>query len=91
MTGLQTSETELMQCLKDCGCDEEAAKQFLIYVQENRLKDQIRLLYRFRRPFLDALHDDQRRIDCIDFMIRKLEQKMKEETGGSPNENQGKC
>lgn len=77
MIRLQTSETELMQCLRDCGCDEETAEQFLTYGREDRLKDQVRLLYRLRRPFLEALHGDQRRIDCIDFMIRELEGKVK--------------
>lgn len=75
MTEFWGSEKEILQCLKDCGCDERTAKQFLAYGQEARPRDQIRLLNRRRRSLMDDLHENQKKVDCIDFMIRELEQK----------------
>lgn len=75
MAEFQNSEKGILQCLKDCGCDERTAEQFIAYGQEARLRDQIRLLNRRRRSLMDDLHENQRKVDCIDFMIRELEQK----------------
>ena len=73
----QRSAEETVICLKDCGCDERTAEQFLAYEKEDRTKDQIRLLNKSRRSLMDDLHKSQKKVDCIDFIIRELEQKMR--------------
>ena len=73
----QRSAEETVKCLKDCGCDERTEEQFLAYEKEDRTKDQIRLLNKSRRSLMDDLHKSQKKVDCIDFIIRELEQKMR--------------
>lgn len=78
MIGYRHSAEEIVKCLKDSGCDERTTEQFLVYEKENRTGDQIRLLNRSRRSLMTDLHESQKRVDCIDYIIRELEQKMKE-------------
>ena len=78
MAEFRDSEKAVRQCLKDCGCDERTAEQFLAYGQEARRRDQIRHLNRRRRSLMDDLHENQKKVDCIDFMIRELERKRSE-------------
>ncbi len=67
-------ENKCRQYMKDCGCDEKQCRDF-IQLQEKGDKDgQIRLLKRRRICVMDNLHVAQREVDCIDFIIRELEQ-----------------
>ncbi len=63
-----------LTCLREWGCGETLAAQFLSYQQQNRVKDQIRLLNKLRQNYMVDLHAAQNKVDCIDFVIRQLEQ-----------------
>lgn len=75
MIGYQVCAEETVQCLKDYGCDDRMTELFLAYGQESRTRDQIRLLSRQRQSLMNDLHETQKRVDCIDYIIRKLEQR----------------
>lgn len=67
--------SEIMQCLCDAGCCEDTSCRFLEYESDSRTDDQIRLLARQRREIMERLHSDQKKVDCIDYLILKLRQR----------------
>ena len=59
----------LLENLEDAGCGPEFAERFLA------LREQLRLLSGHRRHLLDCLHREERRIDCLDYLVYQLEKR----------------
>lgn len=57
--------------LRDAGCCEEFIREFTELGRGGRESEQRRLLSKRRAELLDDLHESQRRIDCLDFLIYK--------------------
>lgn len=67
-----------MRNLADAGCDDETIGVFLQL--EGKVNRQLRILAEHRKNLLQAYHEDQRKIDCLDFLIFNLKQKKHEKT-----------
>jgi len=67
------SEQDIIINLRDAGCSEERITEFLRCRETKTVEDQVRLLRRYRGELMDALHDSQRRVDCLDFLVNRLE------------------
>ncbi|QNM07073.1 hypothetical protein H9Q78_12870 [Qiania dongpingensis] len=68
------SEEDIIQNLKDAGCDEDTIRTFLEDLQRGKRMTGIQLLEKHRCCLVDHLHQDQKQIDCLDyllFMMRK--------------------
>lgn len=63
MNNKNIDRLNIVQNLKDAGCEEVFIKQFL-YLDK---KGQINLLAKHRVNLLDKLHKSQKQIDCLDF------------------------
>ncbi|MBS1454064.1 MAG: hypothetical protein HP002_11860 [Lentisphaeria bacterium] len=63
----------LLRNLKDAGCDMAMTEQFLAYEREKKTQAQRRLLLRQRDSLLRAVHENQERIDCLDFLLYSVE------------------
>lgn len=61
--------------LLDAGCDSETIEQFLKLEQQQRRKEQYRLLSRHRCILLEKIHQDQYQIDCLDHMLYTMQKK----------------
>lgn len=70
---------DLSCCLKDAGCDHNTIREFLKDEQRYEIDKQICILEKQRSITLDQLHDDQKRIDCIDYLIYQLKKKKEAE------------
>ncbi len=70
----ENQSKETLQCMKDCGCSEEQAMRYLALHQSDNISEQLQFLYCQRRKLMNELHDAQKKIDCIDYVIRQLEQ-----------------
>lgn len=70
------SPEAVIQNLKDAGCGPQAIRRF-----ENcaSLQERLQFLARQRGRLLESLHTQQRRIDCLDYLVYQLE---KNETRG---------
>ena len=62
----------LLRNLKDTAVTEE----FLAYEREGKVMAQRKLLLRQRNSLLRAVHENQERIDCLDFLLHSVEQKI---------------
>ena len=65
----------LLENLEDAGCGPEVAERFLALEQSGQHREQLKLLSDHRRHLLDRLHREERRIDCLDFLVYQLERR----------------
>ena len=65
----------LLDNLLDAGCDPALAEQVLALEQAGQYQDQMRLLSAYRQQLLDCLHRDERRIDCLDYLVYQLKRR----------------
>ena len=71
MNGYRCDE-DIIQNLKDTGCDQDTIRTFMNDWQCGRQDQGTRLLQKHRRCLLNDLHKDQKRIDCLDYLLFML-------------------
>ena len=72
-----TGETEtekLIQNLKDAGCNQSEIRQFMAEVESGKTKQALKLLDGHRKLLLDQFHKSKNSIDCLDYLIFRMEQ-----------------
>lgn len=65
----------LLDNLEDAGCGPEFAERFLALESASQHREQLKLLSDHRRHLLDCLHREERRIDCLDYLVYQLEKR----------------
>lgn len=73
----ENNENAMIQNLKDAGCDKDTITAFVKDLREEKITDGLKLLAVHRRSLLDKLHKEQKRIDCLDYLVYKLEKNQK--------------
>ena len=63
--------------LLDAGCSEVSAAFVDQLVQAGRISDALHELRVIRYNLMDELHQSQRRVDCLDYLIRQTEKEIK--------------
>lgn len=58
--------------LMDAGCDQKTIDLFFKEHECGNLKNELKVLENYRKSLLDSLHEKQRQIDCLDYLIYKL-------------------
>ena len=61
------------QNLIDAGCGPELVRQCAALARQNETSELMRVLSRHRRLLLDTVHQSEKRIDCLDYLIYQLE------------------
>lgn len=69
----QTSLDAVRQNLKDAGCEEAFIDRFFLTLENRRSKEAVQQLRCRRNELLDEIHCSQHKLDCLDYLIRKLE------------------
>ncbi len=67
------SEEALIQNLRDAGCDEKAVFEFLDCVKRDKAPEGFRLLKKQRSRLLDAVHEEQEKIDRLDYLVYQMQ------------------
>lgn len=62
----------IIQNLKDAGCDSETIEQFMADLQKGKEASSLKRLAAHRKTLLDALHREQKRIDCLDYLVYQM-------------------
>ena len=65
----------LVQTLADAGCEESLVQQFLQLWQAGHLHQSICLLCQYRAGLLGQIHQDQKKLDCLDYLLYQLKGK----------------
>ena len=70
-----TSQQAVIQNLKDAGCDKKTVAQFLAFGEEGNTQEQLKLLSVQRQQLLDRIHQEEKRIDCLDYLVYQIQRK----------------
>lgn len=83
MKGMSVMKNEMVEdfitTLKDAGCDEELISKCIKKYNDDDLKTLIKSLQCHRCCLLDKLHEEQKKIDCLDYLIYSLKKQLKED------------
>lgn len=72
---MRSSQEDMIQNLKDAGCDKDTIMVFVQNLQEEKIDEGLKILAVHRRSLLDALHKEQKQIDCLDYLVYTLTDK----------------
>ena len=67
------SKEAVIQNLKDAGCNEDTIDRFMECVKNGASKEHLRILSQHRKQLLDKIHIEQKRIDCLDYLVYQIE------------------
>ena len=67
----------LRENMKDAGCDPEMIRRCEVLAWGEKQGELMRVLSQHRRALLDAVHENERRIDCLDYLVYQLEKQSK--------------
>lgn len=66
------NENAIIQNLIDAGCEEDFIAEFMKDFRAENISKNLKLLATHRRLLLDNLHKEQKRIDCLDYLVYKM-------------------
>ena len=69
---MDDQNTSIIHNLEDAGCDNELVEQFFRLGEAGNVDSQFRLLSKHRSVLLDIIHDNQKKLDCLDYLIYKI-------------------
>lgn len=65
----------VLQNLKDAGCPAEMIQQVVSLQENGEGKKMVELLTEHRKHLLDLVHKEEKKIDCLDYLIYCIENK----------------
>lgn len=68
-------DKKILLNLKDTGCDSSDIELFFNYQKKGLLKRQLQLLADHKKNLLQCVHENQKRIDCLDFLVYQLKKR----------------
>lgn len=71
MTAIGSRES-VIRNLEDAGCETEMIRDFLGCFDKEQQVKQLELLERQREYLLDRVHEDEKRISCLDYLICQI-------------------
>ena len=67
---------ETIQNLKDAGCDRETVEHFMELEETGDTQEQLKLLAVHRKRLLDRVHREEKRINCLDYLVYQIQKSM---------------
>lgn len=72
------SPDSVIQNLEDAGCDPEMVAQFMELGMAGKRQNQLKLLEQHRKCLLEKIHMNEKRIDCLDYLVFQMNKEKKE-------------
>ncbi len=66
------NENAIVQNLIDAGCGKEFIAEFMEALRKDNISEDLKLLQAHRRLLVDDLHKEQKRIDCLDYLVYRI-------------------
>ena len=73
-------EQAVKEHLLDVGCPEDSAQAVERLINAGQLGDALHQMRIIRCDLMDEVHQSQRRVDCLDHLIRQTEKEIKSTT-----------
>lgn len=67
------SEEDIIQNLKDAGCDRKIIECFMECMARDDFNGQLRLMKEQRKCLLNRVHEEEKQIDCLDYLVYQLD------------------
>jgi hypothetical protein len=67
-------DLSIEECLEDAGCSCQTIESVLECIEEENDERKIMLLKKHRCYLLDKIHDYQKQIDCLDYLLYQFKQ-----------------
>ena len=74
MPNNQSMESTI-QNLKDAGCSSRCVEEFLSLEREGKTQEQLKLLSAHRKRLLDRIHEGEKQIDCLDYLVYQIDKR----------------
>lgn len=77
----KTCDAALLKNLEDAGCSETIIERVLACCGESgekRYDRQLQILCRYRCQLLEKVHEEQKKLDCLDYLIYSMKKEKKE-------------
>lgn len=74
---------DIAQLLQDADCPDAFIQQFFAAMETDNVTDQLRLLRTQRCRQLDRLHEEEKKLDCLDYLRYQLEKQLPVGTGNN--------
>lgn len=62
----------LRENLLDAGCDTELIERFMALTGQGKEREALALLAKHRKHLLDCCHAEQKKIDCLDYLVYQI-------------------
>lgn len=72
------SKEAVVQNLRDAGCSLDAIRRFMGYFDKGEWKDQLSLLEEHRESILNRVHEEEKQIDCLDYLVYQIKNRNKQ-------------
>lgn len=69
---IKYEEKEIIQTLKDAGCDDETIDRLIEKYEEGKEKECLFIIEKHRNCLMEQLHQGQKNIDCLDYLVYKV-------------------
>ncbi len=66
------TEEAIIQNLKDAGCRSDTIDAFMDNLKTGRKSEGLKALDLHRRRLLEEIHQEQKRLDCLDYLVYQL-------------------
>lgn len=73
------SKEAVIRNLRDAGCNSDTIRCFMGYFDRGDWKDQLSLLEEQRETILDRVHEEERQIVCLDYLVYQIQNRKKQE------------
>ncbi len=70
-----TSEEDIARNLQDAGCGEDTISQFIEKMKGGNIEQGLRLLEKHRRYLLDIVHEEEKKIEYLDYFVYQMKNK----------------
>lgn len=67
----------ILQNLQDAGCSQTIIEQFIKNYDSDNTVNQISILARHRNSLLSRIHEEQNKLDCLDYLLFHLKKEKK--------------
>lgn len=67
---------DVLQLLREAECPEEFTRQFTAAMDQGSIPGQLKLLRLQRRRQLERVHDEERKLDHLDYLRYRLEKQL---------------
>ncbi len=64
--------------LEDAGCSDEIVQQFMEFQDKGEEEKQLLLLSDYRKSLLDQIHREEKKIDCLDYLVYRIQKKQRD-------------